>query len=62
NNSISVTPVINGQTQAAFNLAKCPASGAENDKLLITDITSNQDTYPVLIEYVTVDINNSNAA
>ncbi|EOL1523876.1 DUF6645 domain-containing protein [Escherichia coli] len=62
NNSISVTPVINGQTQAAFNLAKCPAAGLDNDKLLITDITSNQDTYPVLIEYVTVDINNSNAA
>ncbi|EFK1978188.1 DUF1737 domain-containing protein, partial [Escherichia coli] len=33
NNSISVTPVINGQTQAAFNLAKCPAAGLDNDKL-----------------------------
>ncbi|EOQ1835141.1 DUF6645 domain-containing protein, partial [Escherichia coli] len=62
NNSISVTPVINGQTQAAFNLAKCPAAGLDNDKLLLTDITSNQDTYPVLIEHVTVAINNSNAA
>ncbi|HGV6654829.1 TPA: DUF6645 domain-containing protein, partial [Escherichia coli] len=62
NNSISVTPVINGQTQAAFNLAKCPAAGLDNDKLLLTDITSNQDTYPVLIEHVTVAINNSNSA
>ncbi|MBJ1972147.1 DUF1737 domain-containing protein [Escherichia coli] len=62
NNSISVTPVINGQTLAAFNLAKCPAAGLDNDKLLLTDITSNQDTYPVLIEHVTVAINNSNAA
>ncbi|EJN3580712.1 DUF1737 domain-containing protein [Escherichia coli] len=61
NNSISVTPVINNQEQAAFNLVKCPASGLENDKLVLTDITSTSDTYPILLSSMTVTINNTAA-
>ncbi|ENA6021091.1 sialate O-acetylesterase [Escherichia coli] len=56
-NSLSVVPVIDGKDQTAFTLEKCPATGFAADTLLITDITGNQDTYPVLVESITVNVN-----
>ncbi|EOA0345766.1 DUF6645 domain-containing protein [Escherichia coli] len=57
NNSTQITPVIDDKPQAKFNLLKCPASGFENDKLLITDITETKETYPVLFDTIVVEIN-----
>ncbi|EEQ4619040.1 DUF1737 domain-containing protein [Escherichia coli] len=59
NNSISVVPVIDGAEQPAFNLSKSPASGFAADTLLISDISATQDTYPVLVESILVEVNGS---
>lgn len=61
NNSISVVPVIDGAEQPAFNLSKSPASGFAADTLLISDISATQDTYPVLVESIVVEVNTPTA-
>ncbi|HHL9085919.1 TPA: DUF6645 domain-containing protein [Escherichia coli] len=58
NNSIQVTPVINGQDGTPFMLSQSPVGIFTADKLRVTDITSNA-TYPVLIDSIVVEVNNA---
>ncbi|EFE2722842.1 DUF1737 domain-containing protein [Escherichia coli] len=57
NNSIEVTPVIDGKDGTPFMLSQSPVGTFTADKLRVTDITSGA-TYPVLIESITVEVNN----
>ncbi|EJI7087954.1 DUF1737 domain-containing protein [Escherichia coli] len=58
NNSIQVTPVIDGQDGAPFMLSQSPVGSFAADKLRVTDITK-EATYTVLIESITVEVNNA---
>lgn len=58
NNSIQVTPVIDGQDGAPFMLSQSPVGSFPADKLRLTDITSAA-TYPVLIDSIVVEVNNA---
>ncbi|HBA8322001.1 TPA: sialate O-acetylesterase [Escherichia coli] len=58
NNSIQVTPVIDGQDGTPFMLSKVAVSTLPADKLRVTDITSAA-TYPVLIDSIVVEVNNA---
>ncbi|EES0139150.1 DUF1737 domain-containing protein [Escherichia coli] len=60
NNSLQVTPVIDGKDGAAFTLTQSPVGAFPADKLRVTDITKNA-TYPVLIDSVKVGVNNAEA-
>ena len=60
NNSIQVTPVIDGQDGTPFMLSQSPVGTLAADKLRLTDITSNA-TYPVLIDSIMVEVNNLSA-
>lgn len=60
NNSIEVTPVIDGQDGTPFMLSQSPVGTLAADKLRLTDITSNA-TYPVLIDSILVEVNNPSA-
>ncbi|KDY52960.1 SASA family carbohydrate esterase [Escherichia coli] len=57
NNSIEVTPVIDGKDGAPFMLSQSPVGSFAADKLRVTDITKAA-TYTVLIESITVEVNN----
>ncbi|EES5873198.1 DUF6645 domain-containing protein, partial [Escherichia coli] len=61
NNSLQVTPVIDGQDGTPFTLTQSPVSAFAADKLHVTDITRNA-TYPVLIDSIAVEVNNADAA
>ncbi|EJH9516178.1 sialate O-acetylesterase, partial [Escherichia coli] len=61
NNSLQVTPVIDGQVGTPFTLTQSPVSAFAADKLHVTDITRNA-TYPVLIDSIAVEVNNADAA
>ncbi|EFF3837520.1 DUF1737 domain-containing protein [Escherichia coli] len=61
NNSLQVTPVIDGQDGTPFTLTQSPVSAFSADKLHVTDITKGA-TYPVLIDSITVEVNNADAA
>ncbi|ELO3213569.1 sialate O-acetylesterase, partial [Escherichia coli] len=56
NNSIQVTPVIDGKDGTPFMLSQSPVGSFVADKLRLTDITSNA-TYPVLIDSILVEVN-----
>ncbi|APL00650.1 hypothetical protein RG55_20240 [Escherichia coli] len=58
NNSIEVTPVIDGQDGTPFMLSQLPVGSFAADKLRVTDITSAA-TYPVLIDSIVVEVNNA---
>ncbi|WP_053265026.1 DUF6645 domain-containing protein [Escherichia coli] len=58
NNSIQVTPVIDGKDEEPFMLSQSPVGSFAADKLRLTDITSNA-TYPVLIDSILVEVNNA---
>ncbi|EHP1983323.1 DUF1737 domain-containing protein [Escherichia coli] len=58
NNSIEVTPVIDGQDGTPFMLSQSPVGSFAADKLRVTDITSAA-TYPVLIDSIVVEVNNA---
>ncbi|EIC3806354.1 DUF1737 domain-containing protein [Escherichia coli] len=60
NNSIQVTPVIDGKDGEPFMLSQSPVGSFAADKLRLTDITSNV-TYPVLIDSIVVEVNNASA-
>ncbi|ELO4358596.1 DUF1737 domain-containing protein [Escherichia coli] len=60
NNSIQVTPVIDGKDGTPFMLSQSPVGTLAADKLRLTDITSNA-TYPVLIDSILVEVNNPSA-
>ncbi|HAI1493181.1 TPA: DUF1737 domain-containing protein [Escherichia coli] len=60
NNSIQVTPVIDGKDGEPFMLSQSPVGSFAADKLRLTDITSNA-TYPVLIDSIVVEVNNASA-
>ncbi len=60
NNSIQVTPVIDGQDGTPFMLSQSPVGMFTADKLRVTDITSTA-TYPVLIDSILVEVNNPSA-
>ncbi|MEF4564325.1 DUF6645 domain-containing protein [Escherichia coli] len=61
NNSIEVTPVIDGKDGTPFMLSQSPVGTFTADKLRVTDIT-NGATYPVLIDSIAVEVNNADAA
>ncbi|EIF6076298.1 sialate O-acetylesterase, partial [Escherichia coli] len=61
NNSLQVTPVIDGQDGTPFTLTQSPVSAFAVDKMHVTDITKNA-TYPVLIDSIAVEVNNADAA
>ncbi|KLH87739.1 DUF6645 domain-containing protein [Escherichia coli] len=61
NNSLQVTPVLDGQDGTPFTLTQSPVSAFAADKLHVTDITKGA-TYPVLIDSITVEVNNADAA
>ncbi|HBA8202355.1 TPA: DUF1737 domain-containing protein [Escherichia coli] len=58
NNSIQVTPVIDGKDGTPFMLSQSPVGSFAADKLCVTDITSAA-TYPVLIDSIVVEVNNA---
>ncbi|HAO9143234.1 TPA: DUF1737 domain-containing protein [Escherichia coli] len=58
NNSIEVTPVIDGQDGTPFMLSQSTVGIFTADKLRVTDIT-NGATYPVLIDSIVVEVNNA---
>ncbi|WP_249539653.1 sialate O-acetylesterase [Escherichia coli] len=58
NNSIQVTPVIDGQDGTPFTLSKVAVSTLPADKLRVTDIT-NGVTYPVLIDSILMEVNST---
>ncbi|EOU4533969.1 DUF6645 domain-containing protein, partial [Escherichia coli] len=58
NNSLQVTPVIDGKDGTPFTLTQSPVGGFEADKFRVTDITNNA-TYPVLIDSIVVEVNGS---
>ncbi|HEG2059947.1 TPA: sialate O-acetylesterase, partial [Escherichia coli] len=58
NNSIEVTPVIDGKDGTPFMLSQSPVGTFTADKLRVTDIT-NGATYPVLIDSIVVEVNNA---
>ncbi|EFC1657276.1 hypothetical protein FA798_25560 [Escherichia coli] len=58
NNSIEVTPVIDGKDGTPFMLSQSPVGSFAADKLRVTDIT-NGATYPVLIDSIVVEVNNA---
>ncbi|HFL4355925.1 TPA: DUF6645 domain-containing protein, partial [Escherichia coli] len=60
NNSIQVTPVIDGQDGTPFTLSKVAVSTLPADKLRVTDITSGA-TYPVLIDSILMEVNTPSA-
>lgn len=60
NNSIEVTPVIDGQDGTPFMLSQSPVGTLAADKLRLTDLTSTA-TYPVLIDSILVEVNNPSA-
>ena len=61
NNSLQVTPVIDGQDGTPFTLTQSPVSAFAADKLHVTDITRNA-TYPVLIDSIAVEVNSTDTA
>ncbi|EHT0599617.1 DUF1737 domain-containing protein [Escherichia coli] len=61
NNSLQVTPVIDGQDGTPFTLTQSPVRAFSADKLHVTDITKSA-TYPVLIDSIAVEVNNADAA
>ncbi|ELO4328546.1 DUF1737 domain-containing protein [Escherichia coli] len=60
NNSIQVTPVIDGKDGTPFMLSQSPVGTLAADKLRLTDLTSTA-TYPVLIDSILVEVNNPSA-
>ncbi|HAM9614950.1 DUF6645 domain-containing protein [Escherichia coli] len=58
NNSIEVTPVIDGKDGTPFMLSQSTVGIFTADKLRVTDIT-NGATYPVLIDSIVVEVNNA---
>ncbi|AEW24650.1 SASA family carbohydrate esterase [Escherichia phage TL-2011c] len=61
NNSLQVTPVIDGQDGTPFTLTQSPVSAFAADKLHVTDITRGA-TYPVLIDSIAVEVNSTDTA
>ncbi|EEU3613889.1 DUF1737 domain-containing protein [Escherichia coli] len=61
NNSLQVTPVIDGQDGTPFTLTQSPVSAFSADKLHVTDITKSA-TYPVLIDSIAVEVNSTDTA
>ncbi|EIH6407515.1 DUF1737 domain-containing protein [Escherichia coli] len=61
-NSINVTPVLDGQDGAAFDLVKWTNTANELNRFVVTDITANAETYPVLIDTVEVKVNSVDTA
>ncbi|EPT0381006.1 DUF6645 domain-containing protein, partial [Escherichia coli] len=61
NNSLQVTPVIDGQDGTPFTLTQSPVSAFAADKLHVTDITRSA-TYPVLIDSIAVEVNSTDTA
>ncbi|EEW6952405.1 DUF1737 domain-containing protein [Escherichia coli] len=61
NNSLQVTPVIDGQDGTPFTLTQSPVSAFAVDKLHVTDITRGA-TYPVLIDSIAVEVNSTDTA
>ncbi|EES0674136.1 DUF1737 domain-containing protein [Escherichia coli] len=61
NNSLQVTPVIDGQDGTPFTLTQSPVSAFSADKLHVTDITRGA-TYPVLIDSIAVEVNSTDTA
>ncbi|EEQ1799800.1 hypothetical protein ABL319_005109, partial [Escherichia coli] len=59
--SLQVTPVIDGQDGTPFTLTQSPVSAFAADKLHVTDITKGA-TYPVLIDSIAVEVNNTDTA
>ncbi|HHZ0308050.1 TPA: DUF6645 domain-containing protein, partial [Escherichia coli] len=57
NNSERVVPVIDGAEQTAFDLVMWTNDGFTADTLTLTDITGTKATYPVLLDTVTVKVN-----
>ena len=57
NNSERVVPVIDGTEQTAFDLVMWTNDGFTADTLTLTDITGAKATYPVLLDTVTVKVN-----
>lgn len=62
NNSERVVPVIDGTEQTAFDLVMWTNDGFTADTLTLTDITGAKATYPVLLDTVTVKVNESRAS
>ncbi|WP_352489621.1 DUF6645 domain-containing protein, partial [Escherichia coli] len=58
NNSIQVTPVLDGQDGTPFTLSKVDASTLPEDKFRVTDITKGE-TYPVLIDSILMEVNST---
>ena len=57
NNSEKVVPVIDDAEQSAFDLVMWTNDGFTADTLTLTDITGAKATYPVLLDTVTVKVN-----
>ncbi|EGX8886089.1 DUF1737 domain-containing protein [Escherichia coli] len=53
-NSLSVTPVLDGVDGQPFDLVKWTNISYETNRFVLTDITGNAGTYPVLIDTVEV--------
>ncbi|OYC52218.1 DUF6645 domain-containing protein, partial [Escherichia coli] len=62
NNSEKVVPVIDDAEQSAFDLVMWTNDGFTADTLTLTDITGAKATYPVLLDTVTVKVNESRAS
>ncbi|EHH4589291.1 DUF1737 domain-containing protein [Escherichia coli] len=61
-NSLSVTPVLDGVDGQPFDLVKWTNISYETNRFVLTDITGNAGTYPVLIDTVEVKANRVAAA
>ncbi|EEX2586709.1 DUF1737 domain-containing protein [Escherichia coli] len=61
-NSLSVTPVLDGVDGQPFDLVKWTNISYETNRFVLTDITGNAGTYPVLIDTVEVKANRGAAA
>ncbi|EKY6237760.1 DUF1737 domain-containing protein [Escherichia coli] len=61
-NSLSVTPVLDGVDGQPFDLVKWTNISYETNRFVLTDITGNAGTYPVLIDTVEVKANRVTAA
>ncbi|EEV1126746.1 DUF6645 domain-containing protein [Escherichia coli] len=61
-NSLSVTPVLDGVDGQPFDLVKWTNTSYETNRFVLTDITGNAGTYPVLIDTVEVKANRGAAA
>ena len=66
NNSVLVTPVVDGVKGTPFSLAYSPASAsvpaAVADTLVLTDVSATSGTYGVEVESLSVVVNGAAAA